>query len=82
MEKHKIKATLSDPQVVALVEELSVVMRRHEDDIARLMAALLITAASACKSFGLHPAEFLRNFELTYGATTSVGATPFVPEPD
>lgn len=79
-ETRKASAHLRDPEVLAIVERFTAIMldgeRDREAGVARSMVALILTCTSACKSYGIHPVEFIRNFELVYASTVAADVPP------
>lgn len=75
----RLKTEVDDPRVRAIVEELSAVCTRNEDNTGELLTALVLTAVSAVKSFGVHPLEFVKQFEFIYAHTRPADVAPYAP---
>lgn len=73
-----MRISLEDPKVMAVNDALASVLVpiSHTVAVPKIMTAVAWTAVSACKSFGLHPQEFVKNFLLIYQATTEPDIEP------
>lgn len=86
----KVDGYISDPRVLHISSELGTVIQRHEDDgedgegdvttetVAVLLTALVLVATSACKSYGIHPSNFVEHFENVYAHTEPPDVIPVV----
>lgn len=78
--KRTVHATESaDPRVRSILDELTALCKRHEDATGALLTALLMTCVSAVKSFGVHPREFVANFDEVYANTRPPIIDPTAP---
>lgn len=69
------------PLVREIELSLADVCTRYDGDLDRacaLLTALLMTSVNACKSFGVHPRNFIAQFETVYADTAPPAVIPVI----